>query len=272
MRVKTGVSYPANKGEKENKQTLSLLRVLSIPQSTDRQDMSTAFEASEIERSQLEGDTTSSSSSLDVLNDAGIHRALEFVSALAFVVAVGECLRHGLGANGRGARQEDDLAVCGFRHGLHGLEIPDLHGWSARQDIGGLAHKLGGLDLCAGGNDFGLSDTLTLGGHRQGVLELIGEDDVLDQHALDLNTPTGCDVLDYLADGLCQLLATLDDVLEHTSTHDVTQRRLRALHQGLANIGDAEGCLVRGGDMVVDNGCEVQGNVVLGHADLFGDL
>ena len=24
--------------------------------------------------------------------------------------------------------------------------------------------------------------------------------------------------------------------------------------------------------MVVDNGCEVQGNVVLGHADLFGDL
>ena len=52
----------------------------------------------------------------------------------------------------------------------------------------------------------------------------------------------------------------------------MSQRRLRALDQRLANVGDAEGGLVRRRDVVVDDGGQVEGDVVLGHADLAGDL
>lgn len=46
-----------------------------------------------------------------------------------------------------GSRQEDDLAVGGLGHGLHSFEVTDLHGGSGAQDVGGLAHQLGRLDL-----------------------------------------------------------------------------------------------------------------------------
>ena len=47
---------------------------------------------------------------------------------------------------------------------------------------------------------------------------------------------------------------------------------LCALDEGLADVADAEGGLVRRGDVVVDDRCEVQGDVVLGHADLLRHL
>lgn len=47
---------------------------------------------------------------------------------------------------------------------------------------------------------------------------------------------------------------------------------LGALNEGLADVGDAEGGLMGADDVVVDDRGEVEGDVVLGHADLLGDL
>ena len=187
--------------------------------------------------------------------------------------ALAHTIRHRhLGGHIRRSGQEDDLAVRALGHGLHSLQVADLHRGRRGQDVSGLAHEFRGLDFGAGGDDLGFSDSLRLRGHGQRVLQLVGENHVFDQHTLDLDTPPGGDVFDDLADGLGDLFAALDDVLEDAGADDVTQGRLGALDQRLAHVGDAEGGLVGGGDVVVDYGGEVQGYVVLGHADLLGDL
>lgn len=168
--------------------------------------------------------------------------------------------------------EEDDLAVGGLGHRLHGLEVADLHRRRRGEDVGGLAHELRGLDLGARRDDFGLADTLGLRGHGEGVLQLGAEDYIFDQHRLDLHAPAGGDVFDDFADGLGDLFAALDDVLEDAGADDVPEGGLRALDEGLADVGDAERGLVRGGDVVVDYGGELEVDVVFGHADLFGDL
>lgn len=128
-----------------------------------------------------------------------------------------------------GSRQEDDLGVGALGHGLHGLEIADLHGGSGRQDVGGLAHQLGCFDFGLGGNDLALADALALRRHGEGFLQFLAEDDVLDQHRLDLHAPAGRDVFDDLADALRDLLATLDYVLQHARADDVSEGGLGAL-------------------------------------------
>jgi len=171
-----------------------------------------------------------------------------------------------------GSRKEDDLAVGGFGHCLHRLEISDLHRRSAGQDVGGLAHKLSGFDFGASSNNLRLSDTLGLSGHGERVLELVAEDDILDQHALDLNTPAGCDIFDNLSDRLRNLLTALNNILEDTGTNNVTECGLCTLNKSLADIGDSEGCLVWGCNVVVDDRGQVEGDVVLSHTDLLGHL
>lgn len=64
-------------------------------------------------------------------------------------------------------RHEDDLGVRGLGHSLHCLKLADLHSGRAGEDISGLTHQLGSLDLGPGGNDLALSDTLALGGHGE---------------------------------------------------------------------------------------------------------
>lgn len=127
-------------------------------------------------------------------------------------------------------------------------------------------------NLSLGGDDLAFTDTLALGSHGQRLLQLLAEDDILDEHRLNLDTPAGRDVLDDLANALGDLLAALDDVLENTGTDDVAQGGLGTLDQGLADVGDSEGGLVRADDVVVDNTGEVEVDVVLGHAHLLGDL
>ena len=220
---------------------------------------------------------------LDVLDNVGLDSLVkaavtrELVGLVVTILVLGGVgkrgleigrARHGLVGGG----QEDDLAVGRLRHGLHGLEVADLHGRGGREDVGGLAHELGALDLGLGGDDLALADALALGRHRQRVLELLAEDDILDEHTLDLHAPAGGDVLDDLADALGDLLAPLDDVLQDARAHHVPQRRLRALHQRRPHVGDAEGGLVRRRDVVVDDGRQLHRHVVLGHAHLLGHL
>jgi hypothetical protein len=123
-----------------------------------------------------------------------------------------------------------------------------------------------------GSDDLALTNTLALGSHGQRLLEVLAEDNVLDEHALDLDSPPGGNVFDDLPNGLGNLLATLNDVLEDTGTDDVTESSLGTLHERLADVGYAEGSLVRGDDVVVDDRGEAQGDVVLGHTNLLGDL
>lgn len=87
-----------------------------------------------------------------------------------------------------------------------------------------------------------------------------------------MDAPAAGDVFDDLADRLRDFFAALDDVLEDAGADDVAEGGLRAFDEGLADVGDAEGGFVGGGDVVVDYGGEVQSYVVFGHADLFGDL
>jgi hypothetical protein len=169
-------------------------------------------------------------------------------------------------------RRVQYLAVCALRHCLVCLKLPNLHSRSAAQDVGGLPHELRALDLGAGSDDLALSDPLALGGHRQRVLELPREDDVLDEHALDVHAPALGHVPNDLGDALSNLLAALDNVLQHARADHVSQRGLGAFDQGLAHVRDAEGGLVWGDDVVVDDGREVNGDIVLGHAHLLWHL
>ena len=187
---------------------------------------------------------------------------------LAVRVRRGQLLLHRLVRSG----QEDDFAVGRLGHGLHGLQIADLHRGRRGQDVRRLPHQLGRLHFGAGGDDFRLADPLRLRRHAQGVLQLGAEDDVLDQHALDLHAPSRCDLLDDFANGLRNLLAAFDDVLQHAGSHDMPQGGLGALDQGLADVGDAESGLVGGDDVVVDHGGEVQVDVIFGHAHLLWHL
>lgn len=59
-----------------------------------------------------------------------------------------------------------------------------------------LAHEFGRLDFRTSGNNLTLTDTLGLGGHGQGVLEVIAKDDVLDKHGLNVDTPADGHFLD----------------------------------------------------------------------------
>ena len=78
--------------------------------------------------------------------------------------------------------------------------------------------------------------------------------------------------LDDFSDRLRNLFTTLNDILEDTGTNNVTESGLCTLNKSLANVGDSECCLVWGCDVVVDNRGQVEGNVVLSHADLFWHL
>jgi hypothetical protein len=99
-------------------------------------------------------------------------------------------------------------------------------------------------------------------------LKFLAEDDILDKHTLHRRTPASGRFFDDFANGLRDLLAALNHVLQDACANDVTQSRLRTLHERLAEIGDAEGGFVRARDVVVDDGCEGEVDVVLGHADL----
>lgn len=93
-----------------------------------------------------------------------------------------------------------------------------------------LSHQLGGLDLGTRSNDLCLTSALALRRHGKRVLQVLAEDDVLDEHRLDLDAPAQRRLLNDLANRLGNLLAALNHVLQHARTYDVAQRRLCALH------------------------------------------
>lgn len=81
---------------------------------------------------------------------------------------------------------ENHLATLRPSHGSHSFEIPNLHCCRSIEDLGGFAHQLGGVDLGAGSNDFGLTNTLGLGGGRERFLEFLAELNVFDENGFNL--------------------------------------------------------------------------------------
>lgn len=221
---------------------------------------------------------------LEVLDDASVHGTLEAIvgavvgvdgpvgaRSLARTVGRGELLLHRLV---RG-RQENDLAVSRLGHGLHCLQVADLHGRRRRQNVGSLTHQLGGFHLSTGRDDLALTNALRLSGHGERILQVITEDDVLDEHRLDLDTPAGGNLFDDLRSRLRNLLATLNHVLQNARSNHMAQGGLGTLNERLFDVCDTESGLVWRRDLVVDDRGEIEGHVVLGHADLarhFDDL
>lgn len=129
--------------------------------------------------------------------------------------------------------------------------------------------------LGLGGDNFALTNSLALGSHGERVLQVLAKDDVLDEHALNLDTPAGGDILNDFTDGLSNLFTALDDVLQDTSTDNVAQSGLSTLNESLADVGDAKGGLMGRDDVIVNDGSEAQSDIVLGHTRLLrylGDL
>ena len=79
------------------------------------------------------------------------------------------------------------------------------------------------------------------------------EDQVFQQHALDLHTPAGSCVFDDFADAHGNFFAALDYVLQETSTNDVAEGGLRAFDERLADVGDGEGGAMGLVDVVVND-------------------
>ena len=116
-----------------------------------------------------------------------------------------------------------------------------------------MTHEARGVDFCAGSDDLGFSETLALrsGGQRRGHLGR--EDDVLNEDALNGNTPLVRDVADDLGNLEGDGLALGDDGLDGARADDVAEGGLRALDEGLAKVADAEGGAVGVGDLEVDD-------------------
>lgn len=171
-----------------------------------------------------------------------------------------------------GAWKENDFTVGGLGHGLHSLQIADLHGWSAAQDVGSLTHEFGRFHFSTRCDNLGLPGSLALCRHGERVLQFLREDDVLDQHTLDGNTPVGGSIFNDFVDGLRNLFSAFDDVLEYTSTDDMSERGLGTLDKGRADVGDTEGCPVGGCNVVVNDGSQAESDVVFGHTHLLGNL
>lgn len=149
---------------------------------------------------------------------------------------------------------KDDLAVRRLRHRLERLELPDLHGGGRREDIRGLAHEARGIDLGARRDDLGLAQALLLRRGRERGGDVGAEDDVLDEDALDRDAPLVRDVPDYLGDLERDGFALGDDALDRPCADDVSQGGLRALDEGLAQVGNPEGSTIRARDLEVHHG------------------
>lgn len=151
-----------------------------------------------------------------------------------------------------------------------------MHRGRASEDVRSLAHEPRGVDFGAGGDDFGFSDALLLGGGGEGGGDFGGEYDIFDagersgsvsqlqmkmmqtgsQHAQDtLNryTPLVRNVTHNLGNLECNRLALGNDALNGTCTHNMPERRLRTLNKCLAEVCDAERSTVRTRDLEVDD-------------------
>lgn len=116
-----------------------------------------------------------------------------------------------------------------------------------------MTHEPGRVDLCAGGDDFRLSDTFLLGSGRERCRHLGAEDDILDEDTFDGYTPLIGYVTDNFGDLKSDSLALGDDTLDGARTYDMTEGGLSTLNECLAEICDTECCSIGIANLEVDD-------------------
>lgn len=103
-------------------------------------------------------------------------------------------------------------------------------------------------------------------------MQVLAENNILDEHALNLDTPASSNILNDFPNRLCNLFAALDHVLKDTGTNNVTKGGLGTFNKSLADVGDTKSGLMGRHNVIVDDGGQAQSNIVLGHANLLGHL
>lgn len=92
--------------------------------------------------------------------------------------------------------------------------------------------------------------------------------DILDQNAFDFDTPSSCDFSDDFLNALSDFFTSFNDILEDSGTKNVTKSSLSTFDKSSADTTDAESCLVRIDNVVVDDRGDVDVDVVFGHTYL----
>ena len=167
-------------------------------------------------------------------------------------------------------RNEDNLGTGGLGHILKRLQLPDLHSRWRSQDIGSLPHEPSRIYLRAGSDDLRFTDPLLLRGRGKRVGNLRGEDDILDEDALDGDTPFVSGVANDFCDfeGDCFTLG--HDVLDSTCADNMTKGGLSTLDESLAKVRDTEGRTIWVDDLEVDDRVAVRDDLVRGPDECIG--
>ena len=164
--------------------------------------------------------------------------------------ALGGRALHGQDGLGAALRLEDLLLLfrVGAQHG--GLLLA-------------LSHQDGGALLALGTQD-GLT-AFTFGLHLlfHRVLDLLRRENVLELHAVDLDAPRVGGFVEDLAHLGVDDVAAGQALVELEIADEVTQRRCREVLDREDRLLDAVGVELRVGDLVVDDGVDLHGDVVL---------
>jgi hypothetical protein len=67
---------------------------------------------------------------------------------------------------------------------------------------------------------------------------------------------------------LGNFLASFNDILQDACTKDMSKRGLSTLHKGSADISDSKSCLIRIDNVEVDDGGNVDVDIIFGHTHL----
>lgn len=160
--------------------------------------------------------------------------------------------------------QENHFDILIARHVLHCLQVADLHGCLAAEDVGSLPHQFGGLNFGGGVEDLGLRESLLLGHCCQDVLQFLVEHDVLDEDVGDFDTPLmylpGHEFPQFQGD----LIPLLEQFLQDVVAADRPQSGEGEFLDALVDVGHAVEGPSGDLDVVVDCCVDVHFDVVAG--------
>lgn len=164
---------------------------------------------------------------------------------------------------------KNDLSIISFREGGQGIQISNLHGGGSVQNVRSFSHQFGGVDISLGGDDFTFGDSLSGGGRGKVLLEVLGEQNFLNEHSGDGDSPVVSGSLDNILDVRGHFFLSLEGFLEENVSEDVSDGRLGDFGDGHLVIFDGKIGLVRVFDVVIDDSVDRDVDVVLGHDGLF---
>lgn len=180
----------------------------------------------------------------------------------------------GSGFVGEIGRKKDDSFLRGvgadFFEGLEGADVDAA--WGLGKEMGGFGNSGSSGLFAFGGDDGGAAFALSLGLFGHSAFHIGRELDVLKANALDINTPfVGLGVDDF-ADLGGDFVAFAKDFVEVEVAGDVAEGGLGESAGGVAVIGGFEDGFLGVDDASIDDGVNIDGDVVAGDDLLFRDV